>query len=323
MPSSSFKKNCLLTALSLFATLLCCELLFRLYLKDDYGFPTHRNWRFTKAWDQKYAKLNSSGFRDRDFSLDKPANVFRVLAIGDSMTWGEGVKSIEDLYTEVLEKKLNRGPAGMKFEVLNMSRRGWNAAQYLGALTKTGMAYQPDIVVIGFYINDIELNKSNRPRQLFSTSKVHQALAKMSYLYWYSYSAFCKIRYRKEMLDYFLSYTDPGSADWLRFEAYWKRLIAECSDMDIPVIVAIMPYPGRLDDTHPFLHVYRNVEALSRKHGAAVLNLFPFLKGRSSREIKVGLTDGHPSKTAHKIFADALFDFMTGNELLPRGQAAD
>ena len=43
--------------------------------------------------------------RDREYSLGKPAGRFRVAVLGDSKTFGNSL-AIEDVYTEVLERRL-------------------------------------------------------------------------------------------------------------------------------------------------------------------------------------------------------------------------
>ena len=42
---------------------------------------------------------NSSGFRGKEFSFSKPKDTFRIAFIGDSFTFGEGVR-LEDTYVE-------------------------------------------------------------------------------------------------------------------------------------------------------------------------------------------------------------------------------
>src|SRR5246500_5887905 len=50
--------------------------------------------------------INSEGLRDREFSLQKPPDVYRVMMLGDSTTFGWGVKQ-EDTAAKLLERKLN------------------------------------------------------------------------------------------------------------------------------------------------------------------------------------------------------------------------
>src|SRR6266436_8611918 len=50
--------------------------------------------------------INSEGLRDREFSLEKPPDGYRVMRLGDSTTFGWGVRQ-EDTAAKFLERKLN------------------------------------------------------------------------------------------------------------------------------------------------------------------------------------------------------------------------
>src|SRR5215472_9264005 len=64
--------------------------------------------------------INSDGLRDRDFSLEKPPGVYRIMMLGDSTTFGWGVRE-ENTAAKFLERKLNENPLpGYKsVEVMN------------------------------------------------------------------------------------------------------------------------------------------------------------------------------------------------------------
>ncbi len=297
--------------------LLIAEVALRIYFRNDYGVPTHRDWMFRKVWDEQYAALNTLGHRDHAFTIKKPENTFRILTIGDSLTWGEGIQDINAIYTEILEKKLNDRATGIRFEVLNVSEKGWNVQQYLDVLKEKGISYDPDLVILGFYLNDIEADKANRPKGFFLSSSLHWVLSRMSYVYWYTQSAVSGLFFDKAWIDYYLSYLDVQSPDWTRFVSLWKEIIFTCKNNRIEPIVAILPNPMMLSDAHPFLEVYRNVEMLSKAEGALVLNLFPAIRGMNPTTLRVGATDNHPSEKAHMIYADQLFHFLIKNNMLP------
>src|SRR5277367_709117 len=56
--------------------------------------------------------INSEGLRDGEYSIAKPSGVYRIMMLGDSTTFGWGVRQ-EDTAAKFLERKLNgRVPAG-------------------------------------------------------------------------------------------------------------------------------------------------------------------------------------------------------------------
>jgi len=94
---------------------------------------------------------NSQGFRGaKEYSLQKPPGVYRVIVLGDSVALGHGVEDSET-FSAVLERKLSEvRPA----EVINMGVSGFGTAEELIQLHNVGLAYQPDLVVLTYFQND-------------------------------------------------------------------------------------------------------------------------------------------------------------------------
>jgi lysophospholipase L1-like esterase len=99
-------------------------------------------------------QINSSGFRDREFERAKAPGVFRIVAVGDSVTFGQPKEPAES-WPKALERELNaRAGAGARFEVLNLGVTGYNGVQIARRLQTLGLAYEPDLVIYGYVLND-------------------------------------------------------------------------------------------------------------------------------------------------------------------------
>lgn len=98
-------------------------------------------------------RTNTFGFREREWIMDKPASTVRVLAMGDSFTWGTGVTYDEGI-VKVLDRALReRLPQS---EVLNLGVPGFEPEHELDLLRQFGTYLRPDAVVLNFFIgNDI------------------------------------------------------------------------------------------------------------------------------------------------------------------------
>ncbi len=95
--------------------------------------------------------INAEGFRDRSFSRTKPEGMIRVLVVGDSVAFGFGTR-IEETFPKQLESLLHsRRPT----EVLNFGVGGYNAYTEAALLADRGLAWQPDLVLVQFSINDL------------------------------------------------------------------------------------------------------------------------------------------------------------------------
>lgn len=104
---------------------------------------------------------DSHGYRGPERSLDKPPGVFRILALGDSITYGAGIP-FERTYPQVLEALL--GGAAARVEVWNGGTIGYNARQEALWLERAGLAMHPDVVLLAACANDLG------PRQLERTT---------------------------------------------------------------------------------------------------------------------------------------------------------
>lgn len=97
---------------------------------------------------------NALGFRDpRNYSLEKDRNTFRILVLGDSVTFGHGAL-FETTYAYLLEQRLKAWRPDVAWQVWNLGVPGYNTAQELAYLHEVGPRYQPDLVIVGFFPND-------------------------------------------------------------------------------------------------------------------------------------------------------------------------
>lgn len=94
---------------------------------------------------------NSQGFRGtKEYSVEKPSGVYRVIVLGDSVTLGHGVED-DQTYAAVLERELSKT---RPTEVINMGVSGFGTAEELIQLQHIGLAYQPNLIVLGYFPND-------------------------------------------------------------------------------------------------------------------------------------------------------------------------
>jgi hypothetical protein len=98
-------------------------------------------------------KFNSKGLRDREFEYEKPESIIRILVLGDSFTYGYGVEN-KEAYPKVLERILKQHNKN-NIEVLNAGVSGWGTWQEKEFLKTTGIKYEPDIILVGYYLNDV------------------------------------------------------------------------------------------------------------------------------------------------------------------------
>ena len=107
-------------------------------------------------------RINALGFRDdRDYAIEKPAGTFRILVLGDSVTFGHGTRS-DTTYPYLLEQRLREWKPDMNWQVWNLGVPGYATSQELAYLERVGGRYDPDLVIVGFYQNDLTGNELPR-----------------------------------------------------------------------------------------------------------------------------------------------------------------
>jgi hypothetical protein len=115
--------------------------------------------RLSPGYDGWFAgvpvRINALGFRDdREYALVKKPGTFRIIVLGDSVTFGHGALS-NTTYPYLLEQRLKQWRPGVNWEVWNLGVPGYNTTQELKYLQRVGDSYRPDLVIVGFYENDL------------------------------------------------------------------------------------------------------------------------------------------------------------------------
>lgn len=122
----------------------------------DFGVRVNQpdaTYRHKSADGTWWFTINSRGLRaDREYSYEKPPGVFRIVSLGDSFTAGYEVQG-DEVFSSVLERQLSE--AGYDVEVLNAGVSGYSNAEALVYLERELLKYDPDIVILSFFANDL------------------------------------------------------------------------------------------------------------------------------------------------------------------------
>jgi GDSL-like Lipase/Acylhydrolase family len=119
--------------------------------------------------------INSLGLRDsREYDLAKKPNTFRILVLGDSVTFGHG-SVYEHTYPYLLEQRLKTWRPDIDWQVWNAAVPGYNTSQELAQLLEVGPRFDPELVIVGFYDNDVSGNTAIIP-----PTRVRRAAASLS-----------------------------------------------------------------------------------------------------------------------------------------------
>jgi hypothetical protein len=216
------------------------------------------------------AVANSHGHRDVEVTLEKPPGIFRILALGDSLTAGVSVR-LEEAYPKVLERLL-RGAYGPRIQVVNSAVGGWQPLQYAEYFEHYGYQFDPDLILVGLTIANDPYDESTRVEQMSTAVLGHRLTREAAAgrliglkVFLYDHSNLARLLLnrgatasptfiRKQCDDFtplFLAIQKEQMASHLRYSPTQRakaqtavnqiRRIRELADARVPVIVALLP----------------------------------------------------------------------------------
>jgi len=254
---------------------------------------------------------NSAGWRDSEHALVKPAGTFRILGLGDSYLWGQGVRA-EDVVLVKLGRELGDHVAGREVETINAGIAGSNTVLQRDLLRERGLAYDPDLVIVHFCLNDVEDDVDRPgPRIEFFDNYTSlylspDALSRFSDLWGWARQR-CLVRWRaRRYIDRCVATFREDSPGWIHCREALRDIQAICRRQRIGLLVVIFPFFHELDGTYPFQVVHDAVRGFCEGHGIPVLDLREAYRGYHGPELWVHPTDQHPNEIAHAIAAHAI-----------------
>lgn len=160
------------------------------HIPTAYGYKPEPNQRDTFTTDQPIV-TNSAGFRDtEEWAIPKPAGQYRVMLLGDSLTFGNAVAT-DAVYAQRVEQQLKTQLGDV--EVLNASAGGWGLRLEIQFFEDEGLSYAPDVLVLGFFPNDWEspprpgtVERPLQPARLTADARVE---GRPSWLQWLPYQS--------------------------------------------------------------------------------------------------------------------------------------
>lgn len=269
------------------------------------------------AHNEVHHDVNPSGFRGPAFT-PKSAGAFRVIFLGDSFTFGEGVRN-EDTYPEVTARLLRED--GRRAESCNLGVAGYNTTQEANVLKIFGFDLKPDVVVLGYTLNDAEPPlfqidpASGQPVRRAREAAIEVEAAPLrppdSLLYRLRLAQLVwqigrRRHLAKQTIDYYQSLNAPSNPGRIESDRSLREIIFLCREREVPCIVVMFPLLFRLSDDYPFQDVHEGVGQIVRQAGGRFIDLLPALKGQDPGKLIVHPTDQHPNEKVHAIAAQLI-----------------
>ena len=289
--------------------------------RATYRAPWYQNLYEEQARNQTMEyRINGAGLRDRDDPwAAKGLADRRILVLGDSFTFGAGVTDDAAVFPELLERRINEAPPPEvdRIQVLNGGLPGSLTQQWLELVRRIGEQYQPDVVLVVFFLRDGTATTSMG--SFFEPVRdeiVARNLGSKPYQWSYLYRKIrdhrdrllVADRYTREILG---SYFGNGerTAEWGRAKQNMLAIAQFARERSAAFGLVVFPILVELGENYPFESVCGLLEAFATSNGMPVLSLLPAFRGHNARDLWVSAYDQHPNARAHLIAANAMLPF--------------
>ncbi len=278
-----------------------------LHLRHCYDRPI---WDYFDADGCVSVDTNSLGFRDLEFSVEKPPGELRILAVGDSFTIGSGVQ-LRDTWPQILEGLLQQDRKG-PVQVINggfAAGSHWPPG-YVEWIESDGLALHPEIVIVGLCLNDLHhsIPMLGYPVE---DAELKPWLGGVSELLWYIQKRWRQSELKARKVD-FADVLHQVPEEWNKTQEALCTLRDLCARHDVRFIVAILPMVSQLGAHCPYEGLHRLVSAFCTKERIECVDLLPKVRYREETDLWAHPTDQHPNHVANRLFAEGLHEYLSG-----------
>jgi len=295
-------------------------------------------------------RTNSRGFRDREYTLSKPKDTFRVAVVGSSFALPAGVE-IEQAFHSLLEERFSAEFAPTHYEFINFAVGMYSPKQVLAMLELRALEYHPDLILFTLteysmsgLIEDPSSKPSQSARQDVGDEKI---LPKFQKSYPILQSFFVRLLMERTghgpktpqlhvgvIENLFMTWVDRRSVALVtsakdspklrrqqarapenKFEPVGGSVIERLANVQastgIPIVLV------RLEiDPKERLPIDFEVEEKARTLGLYYVDTRDAFQGTNPRDFWIYELDPHPNRAAHEIFAKVIAKFLRSNDLL-------
>lgn len=256
--------------------------------------------------------INSLGFRGPEISTTKSENTVRVVVLGDSVAFGWGVDEADGLRAQLERRLAAWYGTRRRVEVVNLAVPGLHAGHEFERFRRHGLALAPDVVVIVFNVNDVEMypDESAPLTRLAEQRFEHQSL--LARLTLNGFSGAC------------VKACFPHLHDLIVYLELFRHQPAEVED-------ARKLYLDMKRGIATTAQIYAEFAKLAQAHGFALavldLNAFEPIRLATSElgipyasieqddvhdtSLRNSATDPHPNARGHALLSDAAFTALT------------
>lgn len=270
------------------------------------------------------ATVNDDLFRGKQLPRKKPDGCVRIACLGDSYTFGFGVGD-DQTWPHRLAEELNRDLPQPRFETINAGVNNYDTRQEVALLHRRVLAFDPDVVLIAFFLNDAAIHSAGdggfefgKPPASYSFLKGNPAWQKLR-----AASRLADVLSDRLLRIQYLRFLGESrgrlyQADAPGWSICRQELLAArdlCRRRALKLSVILYPLLFRVGDRLATHDAYATVAAFLDQAEIPYLDLEPTFLSQDVDRLRVHPCDAHPNANAHGLAASAIRDYLTGKIL--------
>jgi lysophospholipase L1-like esterase len=302
-----------------------------LFVPDD-----ELGWRLRPGaadrWGGVRVEINERGFRGPAVPYEPNPGVHRVLWLGDSVTFGYRIARWEDTFPFLADSLLFIRH-NVPVETVNLSVEGYSQWQEAIVLATEGVKYVPDLVVVGFVLNDVtemfHLPQFGGAEEGFqmrhaASSWIDRTLDRSAIVYEVrnlTREIQAKRRLgadprlgaiKQQALEVETLMRQPDQPNvklaWDFALADLQKIADQCSALHVPLLVVVLPWANQLDDPKGLAAPQKVLSEYARARGIDCFDLLPPLGAMAGirQLVPLYLDEDHLSAQGHRLVAEIL-----------------
>jgi lysophospholipase L1-like esterase len=282
-----------------------------------FGQYDRPRWSYFDAKGRVEYRTNRLGFRGPEFELARQPDELRVLALGDSFTFGLGVPE-KDTWVRRLEALLAASRHGPVTVVNAGMGCGFEPSGYAAWLPSHVEALDPDVVVVGLCLNDVNdkinlivgqgVDEREPPLHdaLHVVTAVHQA-----YSLW-------KVGHAPPPRILARMVSGKQATDWRRCRDGLNAIQQLCDARGVRCLVVVFPMMTWLKHDYPLTEVHQLVRDFCTSRSIECVDLLDRFVGLDEQELWVHPRDQHPNDVGHHLIAEGIAAYLASCPLAPK-----
>lgn len=293
--------------------------------------PNQQGWI-----DDGFVTTNSRGFRGGEVEVPKPQGRVRIVALGDSVAFGWGVNDA-DTFCRQLEQEWKMRHPGVDLDVVNLAVPGYATRQEVALLKRNLAALQPDVVLVGFYENDLpdtiddrgtsgtRVDASNaRSGQVLRMNPVpsswlEREARRSRAIYTASHAAKTLMHRGEGKQGSSMELDLLESRRSAELETAWQRVSAQLEDLRASAVVfhftagiIVLPPREQVLGLYPDSDYQKRIAEIADRLGLFVIDPLPALKAGARNKVSlfVPYDRNHPSPAGHRLIAQSIVEYL-------------